>query len=152
MKKVILAALMCIVSVSSFAQVNFKSVEAKLNLRGDLGVGVGTTIGLQENLDIAPSFNAYFVDGGSCYTIDADFHYNFDLGNEFHAYPLAGLSLFHAGSNGFGVTKLGVNLGGGLDYDLNYNWTVFGEAKYQFLFNADGSDDMFLALGVKYRF
>ena len=153
MKKIFLSALMCIVAMSASAQIDFKSVDVKASLRHDFGLGVGTTIGLSEFFDIAPSLNAFFADGANtCFSIDADFHYNIDLGNEFHLFPLAGPALYHYGWDGGSVTKLGLNLGCGLDYDLDYNWTVFGEAKYQFLLNSNGFDDTFLSLGVKYRF
>ncbi len=154
MKKFFLAALMCVMAMGAFAQVNFKSVEVKANLRHDFGIGVGTTVGISQDIDFAPSFNAFFVDGASsCFTIDADFHYDIDLGHEFHLFPLAGPALYHVSPKaGNGVTKLGVNLGCGLDYDLDYNWTVFAEGKYQFLFNANGYDDTFLSVGCKYRF
>ena len=42
MKKILLMAVMCLMTMSAMAQI--KSVEVKANLRGDFGIGAGLTI------------------------------------------------------------------------------------------------------------
>lgn len=154
MKKFFLALVMCISALSASAQIDLKSVDVKANLRGDFGIGAGITMGLFDHIDFSPNVNYYFSSGANLLSIDADFHYNIDLGYDLNLYPMAGLVIAHWGASGpvSGTTKLGLNLGCGLDYDLNRNWSVFAEAKYQFLFSAGGADDTFFSLGAKYRF
>lgn len=154
MKKVLFFLFLSVMAISASAQVKFKSVQVAANLRGQNGIGIGTTIALPKNLDVTPTLNLYFPSGFSrFFSIEADIHRDFDLGNEFHVYPLGGLALMNCKtSKEFGsvsATRLGVNLGGGLDYDLSYNWTVFGELKYQLM---SDYDHLYTTLGVKYRF
>jgi len=147
MKKIFLMAMMCIVSMTAFAQI--KSVEVKGNLRGDFGIGAGITMPLMSKIDFAPNFNYYFTDG-TVFTLDGDFHYNFDLNEEWTLYPLVGLAWFHASAEiGDDYNKLGVNLGGGARYNINSQWAAFVEAKYQWV---NDFDDSFFTLGVSYKF
>jgi len=147
MKKIILMAVMCVMTLSAMAQI--KSVEAKGNLRGDFGLGIGFTMPLMQQLDFAPSFNYYFGDG-TVFTVDADFHYNFDLDQNWTLYPLAGLTWFHASAKiGDDYNKIGANLGGGARYNINSQWAAFAEAKYQWVTDFD---DSFFTLGVSYKF
>lgn len=160
MKKIFVAFMMCVMAVTASAQL--KSVDVKADLRGDFGLGAGVTLGLAPNLDFAPNFNYYFVDGGNCFTLDGDFHYNINLDNALTLYPLAGVLWYHAKADdvtidghkvsGASWNKLGINLGCGLRYDLNAQWGIFAEAKYQFIVDADGADDTFFSLGVNYKF
>lgn len=153
MKKLFLVALMCVMTVSAMAQI--KSVDVKANLRGDFGLGAGITMPILPSIDFSPSFNYYFADGGTMFTVDADFHYNFDLGQNWSFYPLAGLSWFHVGTDNIGdikgedYNKIGVNIGCGVRYDINEKWAAIAEAKYQWV---DGWDDTFFSLGVNYKF
>lgn len=147
MKKLFLTALMCVLTMSTFAQI--KSLEVKGNLRGDFGLGVGITMPVMDKIDFAPNFNYYFTDG-TVFTLDGDFHYNFDLNQEWTLYPLVGLAWFHASSEiGNDYNKLGVNLGGGARYNINSQWSAFVEAKYQWV---NDFDDSFFSLGVSYKF
>lgn len=147
MKKIFLMAMMCVITTSAFAQI--KSLEVKGNLRGDFGIGAGLTMPVLEKIDFAPSFNYYFTDG-TVFTLDGDFHYNFDLDQNWTLYPLVGLSWFHASAEiGDDYNKLGINLGGGARYNINSQWAAFVEAKYQWV---NDFDDSFFTLGVSYKF
>lgn len=144
MKKLFVTLALVAMTIAASAQI--KSVDIKGDLRGDFGLGAGLTAGVIKNIDFAPSFNYYFVDHGHMWTIDADFHYNFDVAEDFQVYPLVGLSVFNWGAKGFdSKTKVGVNLGGGVKYALTNSIGIFAECKYQWV---DGSDDTFVALGV----
>ena len=85
MKKLFLMAVMCVMTMSAMAQI--KSVDVKANLRGDFGLGVGITMPILENIDFAPNFNYYFSDG-TVFTIDGDFHYNFELDQNWSVFIL----------------------------------------------------------------
>ena len=153
MKKLFMVALVCTMTVSAMAQI--KSVDVKANLRGDFGIGAGITMPVLESIDFAPTFNYYFADGCNMFTVDADFHYNFELDQTWTIYPMAGLLWFHNGVDGIGeakgedYNKLGVNIGVGARYDINDRWAAIAEAKYQWV---DGWDDTFFSLGVNYKF
>ena len=72
MKKILLMAVMCLMTMSAMAQI--KSVDVKANLRGDFGIGAGLTMPVFDKIDFAPNFNYYFTDG-TVFTLDGDFHY-----------------------------------------------------------------------------
>lgn len=128
------------------ASAQIKTVDIKGDLRHDFGLGVGVTAGIVKNIDFAPSFNWYFVDNGHLFTVDADFHYDFNLGAGFSAYPLVGATLLNAGAKGCdSTTKFGVNLGGGVKFAITEKIGIFAECKYQWV---DDNDDTFFALGV----
>lgn len=149
MKKLLLSLLMCVVAMTASAQI--KSFDVKANLRGDFGLGIGITMPTKaSSLDFAPSFNYYFGDSKS-FTIDGDFHWNFNVAPEFDVYPLAGPAIFHT-SAGDGCTKFGVDLGVGARYFINDSMSAFAEAKYQYLFDANGFDDTFATIGVSFAF
>lgn len=153
MKKLFLLVFMCAMTVVSMAQI--KSVDVKANLRGDFGIGAGVTMPLLESVDFAPTFNYYFADGATMFTVDADFHYNFDLDETWTIYPMAGLLWFHASTDdildekGEDYNKLGINIGVGARYNINERWAAIAEAKYQWV---DGWDDTFFSIGVNYKF
>lgn len=144
MKKIFVTLALAVMTIAASAQI--QSVDIKGDLRGDFGLGVGLTTGIVKEIDFAPSFNYYFVNNGHVWTIDADFHYNFDVAEDLQVYPLAGLSLCNWGVKGFSsTTKIGVNLGGGVKYELTSVVGIFAECKYQWV---NGADDTFFALGV----
>lgn len=149
MKKIFLMAVMCIMTITAMGQ-QIKSVEFKGNLRGDFGIGAGFTMPIfEDKIDFSPNFNYYFTDG-TVFTLDADFHYNFRMDQNWTLYPMAGLAWFH-GSDKIGkdYNKIGANLGGGARYDINSQWAAFVEAKYQWVTDFD---DSFFTLGMSYKF
>ncbi len=121
-----------------------KSLDLKANLRSDFGLGVGVTLELPKNFEIAPSFNYYF-NSNNTLTLDGDVRYRFDLPRNFSIYPLIGLLYLHCED----VDKIGFNIGGGFNYDINSAWAIGVEVKYQYV---DNFDDTYFALGVSYKF
>lgn len=147
MKKLFLMAVMCVMTMSAMAQI--KSVDVKANLRGDFGLGVGITMPILENIDFAPNFNYYFSDG-TVFTLDGDFHYNFELDQNWTVYPMIGLLWFHSAPEiGSDYNKIGANVGAGASYRINSQWAAFAEAKYQWV---SDFDETFFSLGVNYKF
>ena len=140
MKKIFATLALCVMTLAASAQV--KSIDIKGDLRHDFGLGVGATFGIVDKIDLAPSFNWYFPEHGHMFTVDADFHYNIDLGKDFTFYPILGAVYFHAED----YNKLGVNIGAGIKYDLNEKIDLFVDGKYQWV---DGWDDTYISLGVK---
>lgn len=157
MKKIILSVILGVMAITASAQL--KSVDFKANLRNDFGAGAGVTFGLTDKIDFAPAFNYFFVDGdATMWTIDADFHYNFDVAKDFQVYPIVGLGVFHTSSKveasalGLSVsesnsyTKIAVNIGAGCQYNFTDKVAGFVDLKYQWV---DDFDDTYFSLGVK---
>ena len=99
---------------------------------------------LPKNFEVAPTLNYYFNDVHTL-TIDADFRYRFELPRNFDIYPLAGLVYFHCDD----VNKIGLNIGGGFNYNINSSWAIGLELKYQYV---DHWDDLYLSIGAAYKF
>ncbi len=140
MKKIFVTMMLCAMTLAASAQV--KSIDIKGNLRSDFGVGVGITADLIDKFEIAPSFNYYFNDANYLH-IDADFHYNFEVGNNFKLYPLAGVAYHHAKGD---FNKFGFNLGAGAGYQFTQKIEGFLEGKYSWV---EHGDDSFFSLGIK---
>lgn len=147
----------------SAQQFQFKSVDAKLDLRGETGVGAGFTVGIGEQFEVAPSASFYFPDDyDQMYQIDLNVHYLLSrIPGVYEVYPLVGVGMFHTSieesidylfyhdeykesNNDFLV-----NLGGGARYHINSNFAVFLEEKYQLVRHFNNN---FLTLGVSYTF
>lgn len=145
MKKIIASLMLGAFATAASAQV--KTVDIKGDLRGDFGLGVGISADLTKNFEFSPSLNYYFIDNCTCLQLEADFHYNIDLGKEFTFYPVVGAGLQYAKPDHWdGSTDFLINLGGGIKYDFSSNVAGFVECKYQWV---DGGDDTYFSLGVK---
>lgn len=146
MKKILFTLALCVMTLAASAQV--KSIDIKGDLKSDFGVGVGITADLVKNLELAPSFNYYFVDNCTVGTIEADFHYDFQVANNWNVYPIAGVALHYAKPKNLDAsTKLGVNLGVGTEYYVTPSVAAFVECKYQWV---EHYDDTYFSLGVKF--
>ncbi len=96
----------------------------------DFGVG-GRVLGNIEdaNLEAVGSFDVYFPDGGSFWTVNANLFYHFHLEENPSVLPYLGGGLNIATvSNGDSQTEAGLNLGGGIRFPLD-NVSPFIEAK-----------------------
>lgn len=145
MKKILVSLVLCVMAIAANAQV--KSVDIKGDLKDDFGLGVGVTADLVKNFEIAPSFNYYFVDNCTIFTVEADFHYDFQVANNWNVYPIVGAALHCAKPKGGDMSsKFGVNLGVGTEYQFTNRLAGFVEGKYQWV---DGYDDTYFSLGVK---
>ena len=96
----------------------------------DFGLNLKAGFGLNETMEISPSFNYYFVDGYTAFDINADFHYLFGDEGSFRFYPLAGVNFYRSSTNGFSNSEIQLSIGGGIKYPLNDNMNLFGEGKY----------------------
>lgn len=83
----------------------------------------------------------------------ANVHYIFDLGKNFTIYPLAGLGYGLFGVSVFGesesVSRFLFNVGVGSEYNINQNWAVGLELKYQYMSDFSRLPVM---IGATYRF
>lgn len=143
MKKLFITAILAISALSASAM-GIRSLDMKANLREDFGLGLGMTFNLPAKFEFAPSLNYYF-NSANTLTIDADFRYRFDLPRDFSLYPVLGPVYFHCD----GYNKIGLNIGLGFNYNINDNWAVGAEAKYQYV---NHWDDLYLTIGASYLF
>jgi hypothetical protein len=80
-----------------------------------------------------------FPGSGATVTADADYHFTISSGSG-RFYPLAGVGL----KTDFDFFKVGVNGGGGINFQLTESMAAYGEAKYVFF----GWDGFGFAVGV----
>lgn len=126
------------------------------------GVGIHFKTQYLDSWRSTVSGNYYFKkDGVSCYDVNLEGNYIFDMSDKVRLYPLAGgrLAFWHADNlevSGWHYDRddkthyeIGFNLGRGIDYLLSDHWGLNAEVKYQYLKNA--SQVMFVA-SVGYRF
>ncbi len=120
----------------------------------NMGFGAKFQWNVLDNLRVEPSFT-YFLkkDYVSMWDISANAHYQFMLSEKFGIYPLAGLSIMgvKAGIGEYKVSdsEFGLNLGGGVDFDLSSSLALNVEAKYKI----GGNWSRFIAsVGVVYKF
>lgn len=128
------------------------------------GIGLHVKNCLTDAFRLGLSSNYYFKhEGVSAFDVNLEANYLFELGETVRVYPLAGLVLgiWHAdgvdvsyGGMDFGVdgstdSKLGANLGGGIDYLLGEHWGLNAEVKYQVISHAS---QVVFGIGASYRF
>lgn len=120
----------------------------------NIGIGAKFQWNVINRLRLEPSFNYFFKkDYVSMWDLNANVHYLFPVGGKVNLYPLAGLSVLGATANVLGysasATEFGLNLGGGVDFDLSEKWVLNVEAKYKI----SGEWSRFVGLvGVGYKF
>ena len=144
------------------------SSESKLQIRAmlrevteieSIGLGLKYQYNITDQIRIEPSMNYFFKnDGLSMFDINANIHYLFPIASNISLYPLAGFTYTNwhldlgkagdydvSGSDG----KFGVNLGAGMEFDLDKNWSLNFDIKYQLISDLDQA---VFNLGVAYNF
>lgn len=161
MKKLFLAMLIAFVSIGAFAQENKVSVGAQLSYGSDherVGLGIKGQYGLIDNIRLEAAFNYFFKQNNvSLYDLNVNVHYVIPINEQFSVYPLAGLTYMKesasAKGEGFKLSvsdsRLGVNLGVGAQYQLDSNWAIAGELKYQII---KDMSQLVPSIGVVYTF
>ena len=148
MKKLIASALLAVSAATASAQI--QTIDFKSSVRDYFGLGVGITADLTDNIEFSPSASYYFV--GSSITnlqAEADFHYKFDVGDEFTVYPLLGAGLnYDNTTDSHSDLNFLMNLGCGLKKDFSSSLAGFVECKYQWI-GGHGRDGAYLTAGVK---
>lgn len=168
MKKTI--TLILFISFASFYGLKAQDIDLKggLSFATEIDPGLGVQIGaqyqLQEEIDLAAGFTFFLPDkdefpngfGGtnevktSYWMFDADGHYVFDLDTRINIFPLAGINLTTASVDFNGAdssnTELGLNIGGGAEYEIEDALKAFLEFKYI----VSDFDQAVLGLGILY--
>ena len=177
MKKVLLTIVLCAMALVGYAQKGEMMAGAQFILGAGQGIttpGLGAkfSYSITDPWRLAASANYGFKNKGiSTWDVNVDAHYQFFFGKGMRAYPLAGFTVmgYHYGitpEEGFygdydmgdskathysaNSTCVGVNLGGGFQYDINNAWAVYTEMKGQ-LVSKHGSRFVW-SIGGAYRF
>jgi outer membrane protein X len=125
----------------------------------NIGLNAAFRYGVTDPIRLEGSFT-YFLkkDHISMWDVSVSGHYLFKVADKFTIYPLAGLGIFGVSWSydyGFGVSnsssesKLGVNLGGGAEYQITPQLALNAEAKYKIVDNWNRS---LLYVGIAYKF
>ena len=141
MKKIIIAACMALLGCGSvFAQQGKQAIGGNLSYGTEIesvGIGLKYQYNITDQIRIEPSMNYFFKnDGLSMFDINANIHYLFPIASNVSLYPL---------SDG----KFGVNLGAGMEFDLDKSWSLNFDIKYQLISDLDQA---VFNLGVAYNF
>jgi len=142
-----------------------------------LGIGAKFNYNITDPIQLSPSFN-YFLkkDGLSMWELNADVHYLFPITEKLKVYPLAGLTLtgWKMSGDGFddsdipdwmkeymddddydmdggssSTTKFGINLGGGVSYDITNTISIGAELKYSLV---SDFDQVVFGVNATYKF
>ncbi|MDO4948832.1 MAG: outer membrane beta-barrel protein [Bacteroidales bacterium] len=116
----------------------------------NFGVGVKYRFYVADYFRLEPSADYFFENKDvSNWDVNCNLHFLFRAKDDFYLYPLVGASFaaFSVGPND--LNRLGLNLGGGFDWEFDRNWVATIELKYQCL--KDFGQAVFSA-GVAYCF
>ncbi len=135
-----------------------------------VGINVNGTYMITDNIALAPSLiywipKSYFADYKlKWFEVDLNGHYYFDAGGNVKPYALAGLNFsfitvpvldWTGGWLGGGsfttknstTTKVGLNLGGGVEFDIDAPIKPFGQINYTII---DSFDQLVIMAGVRF--
>ena len=136
MKKLFIVMCMMLVSATSFAQKG----EVEIGIHGNFmldnnhNLGIGANVGymLTNNIRGVAEFNYLFKkDLVSFWNLEGNVEYLFHVGDGFIVYPLVGLDFLGSSTDGASDTRLGLNLGAGVEYEISSNLRLKGEFNYK---------------------
>ena len=168
MKKLFLVAAFAMVSAFASAQFAVGVHTLYGTDVANLGIGVRARYDINDQFRADGNFNYYFKKNNlEFWDLNANLHYLFNITDKFTAYPLGGLGYVNTkvtytsyeGIDKYGkpITaevstsdgRLGVNLGGGVDFALTDDLYLNGEVKYQIV---SGYNQAVMSAGIVYKF
>ena len=160
MKKLFLTLALCIVAIASYAQKGEMTASAQFMLgamegHASPGLGAKFSYSVTDPWRLALSSDYGFkTKGMATWDINLDAHYQFFFGKGFRVYPLAGFTVvgYYIPFESFNLSKacVGVNIGGGAQYDINDEWAVYSEVKGQIVH--DSGSRFGWSIGGAYKF
>ena len=172
MRKLFLTAVIALLSIGAYAQKGQTYLGGQLAYPTEiesLGIGVKGGYGITDAIRAQATFD-YFLkkNNASWWDLNLDVHYLFPLGNNIKVYPLAGLTYLRGSVDGLTQTvntpdgsvtvgsnesysdgNLGLNLGGGFQYDLTDKLVLNAEVKFQIIKNTNQG---VISAGLAYKF
>lgn len=114
-----------------------------------IGIGAHAQFNVMEFVRVAPSFTV-FPGKADMWMIAADGHYLLPISYNFLFYPIAGVNVSGWKFEGYSSkSRLGLDLGAGLQYEVSFNIITNLEYRYQAI--SDYSQSLITA-GIAYRF
>lgn len=115
------------------------------------GLGIKMQYNVSDPIRLEADWQCYFRDRGyTFWTVNLNAQYLISLAPAWKFYPLAGLGVCYCGwQHGDSSSKVGFNIGAGLQYDLTDNLFAAIEAKYQYFSHWDQG---IFGIGIGYRF
>ena len=141
-----LAVLVCLAVPATAADFDWGVRTGVYMDQGDAFLGVEALTPITRSFYFNPNIEWVFIDGGDLATVNADVHYDFEVGTRRFAWAGAGLALGWVNTNDDDETDLGANLFAG--YGAQMDWgRPYAQVKYV---NIDEFDDIVLAVGVRF--
>lgn len=137
MKKVLMIAVMMLLSVGAFAQAGTVGIGANLNYGTDdnysnLGLGAKIKYEFVTNFRADASAKYFFKkDEVSYWNTNINLNYLFHIGDKFTVYPIAGIGLLGFKVDDYSDSALAFNFGPGCEYAIGDNLKLEAEAVYQ---------------------
>ncbi len=135
-KLLCIVALVGVMSAPAAVQAQVE-VGPVLGFHDDLDIGVGGFVAipvpsLNPNVAIVPNFIYWFPEFVDAFEINGDVVYNFPVSADSPVVPwaLAGLNVMRFSAGGFSNTEIGLNLGGGVNFNAG-NLNPFAGAKFE---------------------
>lgn len=160
MKKFLLTMILCVFAAAGYAQKGEMTASAQFMLGAGQGItspGLGAkfSYSVTDPWRLAASFDYGFRNKSiATWDVNIDAHYQFFFGKGMRAYPLAGFTVMgyqtKISSYKDNTTCVGMNIGGGFQYDINDAWAVYTEMKGQ-LVSQHGSRFVW-TVGGSYKF
>ena len=151
-KLMILISMMFFIMSSASAQRGIQSFGVNLGYGSEIesaSIGVKYQYNITNNIRLEPSANYFFEKRGvDMFDFNANAHYLIPTENNIRLYPLAGLT-FTRWDLGKVANRLGLNIGGGAEFDVSDNLFVNMELKYQIVKDLD---QPVFSLGIAYMF
>ena len=139
-KLMILISMMFFIMGSAFAQKGIQAFGVNLGYGSEIesaSIGVKYQYNITNNIRLEPSANYFFEKRGvDMFDLNANAHYLIPTENNIRLYPLAGLT-FTRWDFGKVANRLGLNIGGGAEFDVSDNLFVNFELKYQIIKDLD---------------
>ena len=154
-KLIVLFSMMFFMMGYAFAQKGIQAAGVHLSYGTEIesfGIGIKYQYNITDNIRLEPSMNYFFENNGvDMFDLNANAHYLFPMASNIRVYPLAGLTFasWDAGKGVDNITRLGVNLGGGAEFDIADNLMLNFELKYQFVSDLDQA---VFNVGIAYMF
>ncbi len=158
MKKILITLCLAIIAVAgAFAQKGKAAIGADLLYGTDIeraGLGIKMQYNISDPVRLEADWDCFFKqDHFTFWTVNVNAQYLIPLADNVQFYPMAGLGVCYAGYSGpigdDSESKLGFNIGMGLQYEFNPSWFADIEAKYAYFKHYD---QCVLSIGFGYRF
>ena len=139
-KLIVLFSMMFFIMSSASAQKGIQAFGVNLGYGSEIesaSIGVKYQYNITNNIRLEPSANYFFEKKGiDMFDFNANAHYLIPTENNIRLYPLAGLT-FTRWDFGKVANRLGLNIGGGAEFDVSDNLFVNMELKYQIIKDLD---------------